>query len=493
MKAVAVLILIALATTATALKLGCSSATTTHADASGSQGLADATVEDSIDGDRRLDTSPSEDSNYNVPEPPFDARVFHESPFKCSGTTAEPKAPLQKQPKVLWEKVINLRAAVPSPSLNLSGQVAVAISSQVHFFTASGTHTMWESEEHASRLSPPVADKEGTFYMASDTAIAVSAGGQVKWRVPLRGPGPEGGLAPQPFSLDAQGVLYSLQTDGGLSALQSSDGNLIWKTRLFKTVPVGGASILSAQGAYLFVEVSSVGGTVVVDAKDGKVLASFPYSGATTVPGVALGALGFFGRRGATEIKSVGLSDLDSHQIWSLPVDQRISTLWLSFVDLAATMKVVELPTDRMANKPTTLKSLDCKGDGNGGDIQVVARPGRTINGSATLGADGVSYFLATPKIDSFDYAVGTELLALESNGALKWSLVFPGLNLPGSPYRVRFPLGPDGVLYLVLEDPQAIAHVVAVQTQSPGLAATALSIDRYDNSSTGWAPVTSN
>jgi hypothetical protein len=131
--------------------------------------------------------------------------------------------------------------------------------------------------------------------------------------------------------------------------------------------------------------------------------------------------------------------------------------------------------------------SLFVRGGPHGKSAYVYSESGEKLRGpvalrgfATSLGADGTLY---TTECTATDLRAGElTLVAYDADLSERWSL-----NLGRGCTYGGTAIAPDGVLYLGREDPEGKIEVLAVQTQSPGLAPTPLPTRAADNRRTGW------
>jgi hypothetical protein len=98
------------------------------------------------------------------------------------------------------------------------------------------------------------------------------------------------------------------------------------------------------------------------------------------------------------------------------------------------------------------------------------------------VGADGVVYTLTGRGPSGTERA--HEVIALRPDLRELWRAT----NLGGRP-MARPALAKDGVLYVAIQRADEGGALVAIQTGSPGVAATDWPSRRYDARQSGWAP----
>lgn len=407
---------------------------------------------------------------------------------RCQRVPTATKEPLDEKPRLLWTWTAPVGSAHGSPALAKGNRLGVSFSNRIYFFDAQGhTGKSWMNQETYARLSPPVADDEGNFYVATDTAVSLTASGQLRWQVPLREGDPHhGSIHTQPFLLSPDGILYSLQGDGHLTALNKDTSALVWRKRLFTGEARGGTGLKGGTRDTVVAVVAQPSSTTLfIDRGTGATKATYP-GGQNLQPDKPVAGLGYIGESlGDGDVWAIGLTD-GVKDLWS--VQFSIATSWLGFVavDLRGAIVIQDFaqPRDNPA-RPDRYRFYDCDGTMLSEPRDLPATPGRPFSGVTTMGADGTVYLIATQNNTK---GMGSELYALAPDGTVKWRQVISELTFPPGDHIPRMPISETGVLYLVLQDWNTHVHVVAVQTTSPGLAATAYPIARVDNENRGWS-----
>lgn len=377
---------------------------------------------------------------------------------------ASPKPSLQNvgAPRVIWSKTLSGsgfagRLTLASGHLALSGDATLWILDR----DGNVTGNLVGGPAWGPKSPTPIADREGNFYWSAGKdksyVYSVSPNGTVRWKKQL-------GSNQDMFQeitytsnlvMNPEGVLFFAASDGFVYALQSKDGSVVWQ------VPGG----LNSQGIVGYVDLGN-GDLFRMDHRR--------YS---TIDGSAKGAL-----------------TLDGRSVWEVPVYSGIMAGYYvsenneiharSFMLDGCGRVLWSLPNQAGSFWEMQLVGFDDQilvRDGvqaenwyiytaTGQPIQgPIAAPGRT----ELLGADGTLY--------AYDCR-SSELVAYSWSGLDKlWSL---HLDM-GCDYRTAV-LADDGVLYLASGETTPI-QVVAVQTQSPGLADTAMPAWLYNNRRTGW------
>jgi hypothetical protein len=392
-----------------------------------------------------------------------------------TGATVTPRAPsLPVSLGLSWSR--------PLPSLGVKGQVAVgegavAVSAGATLFLHDERGAplgKWRNPSNAE-LSAPVAGAR-EFHVAGDVIAAVDAAGKERWTRPLRTDQPGHTMAPWPPLLAPDGILYSLQPDGIAQAVRADDGASLWRTTL--AAHPADASALRFMGGWArsLVANDDRGRFSILDARSGRV--SF------TAPG-ASGAMGLAGGWGVLALEAqpstcLVLRDWTLGRRWSLPwPDGR--ALLPQFIDHQGRLVVLEAELPRGTGGREWLVTVSPAGHPL--ERQPVDPGPRSYFGTFSLGADGVAYGLTIPA-DATN--AGVRLVALDAAHRALDSIDFPaqGVPLHGG---LSLGIGRGGILYLALQARDFSGVLHAVQTTSPGLAATPLAAARFDAAATGW------
>jgi hypothetical protein len=426
--------------------------------------------------DARADTAhaPSDDPDGGPDVAPArDARLAD-----CQLRAIAPERGLQKRPAISWRTPLgwlNVRSGVAVGR----SSVAVTTGARLTVVDLTGTIKSVYSAPSFAPLSAPVADEAGNFYVAGAAAVSLSPDGAERWTVGLRSDDPHHGQHPRPLVLGPEAVVFSLQPDGALKALDSSNGVLAWESPA--AAELKGATLQGGFADALIVTGVAGRTTRLHDRKTGAVVASF------TPPGTLLGGasrfVAGFGLIGGQQ-RSVGPGN-------ELVVfDEALRPLWRGgvglysyplFVDLQGRLVTLEMDD---AARTGPFRRYGCEGGAAEAGVLSSGDPRSRIVASAALGADGQAYLLEA----STEGPPFVELVAFDAGLIESWRIRLPGRRLPSSGV-LGLPISESGLLIVALEDEAGKGELVAIQTESPGLARTAFATLRGDPGGSSWAP----
>jgi hypothetical protein len=370
----------------------------------------------------------------------------------------------------------------PLPSLGVKGQVAVgedavAVSAGATLFIHDGRGALvgtWRNPSNA-QISAPLAGPEG-FFVAGDIIAAVDRAGKQRWSRPLRVDEPYHAVAPRPPLLASDGTLHSLQPDGLAQAFRASDGAPLWRATVAnRPADAFALRLLGGRGARLVAN-DDRGHFAILDARSGR----RSFTGPTDA-----GAVAIAGDWGMLVIEARPSPRLD---LWDWALMRRWSLPWPDgcvllpqFVDHAGRLVVLEAELPRGAGGREWL--LTVSRAGHRLTRQPVDPGPRSYFAAFSLGADGIAYGLTMPG-DATN--AGVRLVALDAARRVLGSIDFPrqGVPLHGGP---SLGIARSGVLYVALQSDDFTGTLHAIQTTSPGLAATPLAAARFDAAATGW------
>ena len=410
----------------------------------------------------------------------------------CVFRTTEAKAPLTVPTGELWSKPLmpnstGVQGAVVEAA---PGVLGVVVGSTLLILDASGAITaMWGNQAGRLSLSPPSADGQGTFYVAGQSLVAIDRTGTSRWSAPL-------GSASTMFSYNppvvaTDGHVYSLQKDGQLVSVRSSDGTVEWSVNVapgLAPLDRGSIDIAPILDDTLVVAAGKYASVLLVNRHTGATRARL-----TPSPGLT-GILPEVGVRGfgvmLTEFdrdqrRTMRVVTTDGRARWSTAPAGYIPATFARWVDLEGRLMVwaAHIPGGDLADRIT---ARDCNGQVL--EQRLVRGPmGQWFGSGFVLGADGTLYALTRP--NSSDTAAGFFLVALDRDLHVLWTLPFMNAVPVAMGAHSPLVLSDAGVLYFVQQLPNGTGELVAVQTQSPGRAATPWSGSRFDNAGTGWAP----
>ena len=414
------------------------------------------------------------------------------TPTDCRQRVIAPMPSLKVTPRILWRKEVAPNLAGVNGTVVLSGErLAITLGYSLFTFDRQGTpRGRWDNPSFAG-LSEPVADPNGRFYVASDSARAFDGDARLIWTTPLRSDESHEGVVSTPFVSSPDGVLYSAQADRSLQALERATGKVLWKTSVADDTAVAGRTLYRpafGHGDRLVVSSSTRASFYVFDRRTGKELFQVPRPPSTkrVLPYGMAGEHGFFAGEVLPTAIVVSAYDWDGVPRWSLPRpgdrDQRIDP---RFVDLEGNVVAYDGRYGR-AGEGATLRRFGCKGDERGSN-KLLFGDGMSLVYMFALGADGA--LIAEPLRDADAGGNAFAVVGFDPEMKEIWRFKFEGLVPPAKGTASPLVLASDGVLYLIGQRPNGTAELIAIQTSSPGLAATAWPVIRVDNMGSGWAP----
>lgn len=419
---------------------------------------------------------PAPDSNASSSEP--------RGPARCSRLERQPKRPLEATPQILWSADI-YSLGVKSQVATAAGQVAVSTGATLSIYDQRGGQKgTWRNPSNA-QISAPTAGPDGHFYVAADVAVRVDASGKERWTIPLRRNHAFHAAAPHPLLLSPEGNLYSLQPDGALQALRATDGQPLWRKSIGGTKGSQSRRLVGGVGANLVVNGDAEHGFMVLDSKNGDVL--WEGTRPDTKNGAGLTAISVLPGWGvlvgdqSDSYLRIGVWGWSGERQWSLDVPRGV-VFGFQLVDHSGHLVFLEAALPRGAGKSERLVRLSC--DGTRRD-EVAIDPGpNAYFGAFALGADGLTYGLTFP---SDNTTGGVRLVIFDSSYRPVRTLEFKDQGVP-SYGGVALVISDDGILYLALQAKDFTGKLHAVQTTSPGLAATPRSTLRLEATGSNWA-----
>jgi outer membrane protein assembly factor BamB len=386
-------------------------------------------------------------------------------PLRCIGNLPKDPHNATVQPldaglAELWRVTLQFTASNPQTVL-VGNRVVVSAGQTIHALSPAGS-LLWQNGDFTvMRISGPTADPDGNIYYAGSSIRSVDPQGATRWTVPL---GPNLSVSESHYTkqllYSPDGGLYVAASDGCFYALNAEDGAVRWKR---EGVAIANGLTRTAR--------LGVGDTVFLD--------DIPYDAATGEPSgnpvvagldLSLAGASYDGLMGYYD-ETVGANDY----------------IHAYFIDFCM------LPVWSLANKDNWRFKL--AGFGNalvvqhheypaqdwllmGSDGGVMKGPTTDSGFPATIGADGTIYMTrCTDQTGAGNYIVA----AYSSDLAPLWTLdVGPPCWFPAAPA-----LADDGEMYLVRD--AKLTEVIAIQTQSPGLARVAMPTPLFNNRRTGW------
>jgi hypothetical protein len=362
------------------------------------------------------------------------------------------------EPRVLWRTTLPWRGLKLEFAL-AGDRLAVVGGNKLWLLDLQGNIVGGVLDPESQVASAPVADAQGNFYFASSKVFSVARDGHIRWSLKL-GSNLDASWETTYTSkllLGPDETLYFAASDGLLYAIRSTDGQLVWKQQVGLAenghVPWVGPGV----GDTFFVGgvpyQASVGtASAQPQVRGDPVLASFP-----SFTGLVAGRFVDDGTRLQLRMHFL---DRCGQTAWSLPETKS----WR--VDLAGF--------------GDSLLAYSGEGASWYSPEGALQRGPRPLGGFTTaLGADGTLYNTVCSQQDASSADMTLVASSLELTESWRIELGKP-CTYSGTA------LADNGVLYLARELPAGI-EVIAVQTASPGLAATAWPARWHDNRQTGW------
>lgn len=374
-----------------------------------------------------------------------------------------PKASLQDvgEPRILWtKKLVGLRL---NQGIALSqGHIALSSGALLWIVDLDGDVTGQLLDPNTATGQAPVADKAGNFYFSTSSVYSVKPDGSLRWSLPL---GPPSGAPQETTStsrllMSPEGILYFAASDGLIYAVRANDGRVVWKE----------AGALNSSGRLRGLSIGN-GDTFYVDNipyRVGTGMSSFQL----LINGRPAWTMGTYSGQWAGFYDSVMnesrtrsfFVDTCGHTLWSFP-NQADSSWEVSLIGYNEAMLV--------------------HGDSHGSNTYIYDVRGKMLRGPSSmrgrvqcLGADSAIY-----NLESWTSSGKAFMTLVSYSWDLKelWSL-----DLGEGYTNGGVVLADNGALYFARQLTDGI-ELVAVQTQSPGLADTAMPTWLYNNRRTGW------
>ena len=382
---------------------------------------------------------------------------------------AEPVAGVT--PEILWRSRITGSPA--NDWLVASGDyLAFTAATRLYILDRTGQVVARRDSAGFERVSAAVADDAGNFYFAGISAHAVAPDGSLRWVAPLTSFSDRVPLALGRAILDPFGGLFFAASDGYLYGIDSRDGSLLWQRQVSDPAKHERAPMV----------IGGVGNAVLAASPDGtwrpglwnrttgEPMAWFTSShgerhGALIGPEIGIIVQRMEDRGGSYPWMHIAALDACSNQRFEIPARR---PQWPVLLGPGDRLYVVE--RDDRPGSPTSVSVYDPDGSLAAGPADMPIPWG--------IGADGTIYALAcdSPGMDgpSRLYAYGPDLTE-------RWMLPLGDACPTAGPV-----IDSTGRLYFTWYFDRA-TEVVAVQTRSPGLAATAWPTRRRDPHGTGW------
>lgn len=382
------------------------------------------------------------------------------------GWPAAPSAPSaaplpDMTPGVAWVRPVSRATASDGLALT-ADRIALSVGARLVLLDHDGRVVADQVSSGYERLSSPVADDAGNFYVAGASVYAVDADARWRWIAPL----PE--AAGRTLVLDPTGgTLYTAAGDGYLYAIAVADGALRWRRQIGEN-PLTPAAVLGGVGnAVLAIARADGEAPQLFDAATGAVLARWPTYGVFFGGELGIVTQRLVDGEGSWPRMHIAVLDACSHPRWDLAPAR---PQW----------PVLVAPGDRLL-----VAERDPADDG-ATYVSVYAPDGRREAGPTpadvpwVIGADGTIYGI---HCEGSGWDGPARLTAYDAALAERWRIELgPGCPTSGPA------LADAGLLVFARFLPETgITEVVAVQTASPGLAATSWPVRRRDNAGTSW------
>ena len=397
-------------------------------------------------------------------------RCVGNTPTAPSGSVA---APLPTQHAELWRKKVgpgslNGELVLSNDRLAYSGNRSLVVVDRQG-------NPLWEYlDPGITSASPVVADREGNLYYATSFAYSFKPDGQIRWKVPLGPPLP--GTSEMTYArsllLSPDGHLYFAASDGYLYRINKDSGHIVWRKKV---------GLKSGLGRFIS---AGVGDTLFEEQS--------PYATATGEPSQAPTS----GNRSllvtgatwsgmlASSYEEIGdairqrtyFLDWCMNPVW--PAENTGGSWQANIVRADGSIAFTVYPSGSKLGDPYS-------GYVYSSDGKILLGPKPTRGTLMAAGADGTMYSL---ECSNWDTALAELTIhAYSSELGEQWSM-----NLGQGCIQIAGALADDGQLYVV--HPLGLAGVelemIAIQTQSPGLAKSAMPTRGFNNRRTGWLDV---
>jgi outer membrane protein assembly factor BamB len=389
--------------------------------------------------------------------------------WPAAGEPFAPAAPIAGvTPGILWRT--RLGSSMSDWLLLTEDRVAFAAGGSLYLLDHDGNLVRRRGSPAFELITSAVADRDGNFYFAGHSVYSVDAAGDFRWLAPLPG---DNGVFPRAVGrmvMSPDNALFFGATDGYLYAVEGADGALRWRTHV------------TGDGQPPPAVLGGAGDAVLAIKRDGEPTAQL-WNTATGAPTAHLvgpdgerhGAM--FGRRlgivsqrmedrgGPYPWMHVSVLDTCARERWHLPAKR---PQWPVLIGPEDRLFVVE--RDDVEGSPTFASVYDERGESVAGPVEMPPPWG--------IGADGTVYAVAC---DSSGYDGPSRLHAYDAELKELWTLPL------GDACPMAGPVIDDqGRLYFAWYIDSG-AEIVAVQTASPGIAATSWPVRRRDVRGTGW------
>lgn len=394
---------------------------------------------------------------------------------QCVGdwpAAAEPFAPAASlpgvTPAVLWRT--RLGSSMGDWLLLTEDRVAFAAGASLYLLDHDGNLVRRRGSPAFEVITSAVADRDGNFYFAGHSVYSVDGAGDFRWLAPLPG---DDGIFPRATGrmvMSPDNGLFFGATDGHLYAVEGKDGALRWRKRV------------TGDGQRPPAVLGGAGNAVLALARDGEPTAQL-WNAGTGEPvahfvgpdgerhGAMLGRrLGIVTQRmedrgGPYPWMHVSVLDTCARERWHLAAER---PQWPVLIGPDDQLFMVE--RDDVEGSPTFVSVYDHGGERVTGPVEMPLPWG--------IGADGTVYAVTC---DSSGYDGPSRLHAYDAGLDELWSLPL------GDACPMAGPVIDDqGRLYFAWYIDSG-TEIIAVQTASPGIAATSWPVRRHDARGAAW------
>lgn len=349
-------------------------------------------------------------------------------------------------------------------------RVAFAAGGSLYLLDRDGNYLRRRGSPAFESITSAVADADGNFYFAGHSVYSVDANGDFRWLAPLPG---DDGIFPRATGrmvMSPDDGLFFGATDGHLYAFDGAAGALRWRTRV------------TADNQRPPAVLGGAGNAVLAIARDGDPRAQL-WNATTGAPTAHLvgpdgerhaamfgRGLGIVSQRmedrgGPYPWMHVSVLDTCARERWHIAATR---PQWPVLIGPGEQLFMVE--RDDVEDSPTFASVYDQDGARVAGPVAMPPPWG--------IGADGTVYAVAC---DSGGYDGPSRLHAYDAALNELWTLPLGDACPMAGPV-----IDEQGRLYFAwyIDDG---AEIIAVQTASPGIAATSWPVRRRDARGTGW------
>jgi outer membrane protein assembly factor BamB len=319
--------------------------------------------------------------------------------------------------------------------------------------------------------SPATVDEDGNLYSVGLSGVySFDPSGKIGWRLTTANNTGAEFMSFYPPGLSPDGVLYAVCADGLLRAIRVQDGKELWHQPA--NVRTGPSQVMGGAGGAVFM-LDGIVGVHAYDSKTGQHLGEFrSKTGSSMSSFKGDWALGWdFGIQFGDAFSFDNCGSLK----WSTIDGSRY--IQSGIISLNETIVATHWDADAKGNRLSPDRMYRYAADGT-----VVQGPVARQGEPFLAGADGTIYTVNC----AFSSPKANELIAYTTDLQELWRLDLGASKACPVGNGV---LDDDGVLYLVRSVGGGVnkAEIVAIQTQSPGLAESSWPSLRHDNRGTMW------